>query len=71
MGQQEAPGEETEKGLREARREGTKGKNAPEGSQVGQRLSLFLSKEQSLEGLKALLLSGLYWPHLVGDLDTK
>lgn len=35
VGQQEAPGEETEKGLREARREGTKGRKAPEGSEVG------------------------------------
>lgn len=35
VGQQDAPGEETEKGLREARREGTKGRKAPEGSKVG------------------------------------
>lgn len=39
VGQREAPGEETEKGLREARREGAKGKNALEGSQVGQRVA--------------------------------
>lgn len=39
VGQREAPGEETEKGLREARREGAKGKNALEGSQVGQRIA--------------------------------
>lgn len=39
VGQREAPGEETEKGLREARREGAKGKNAAEGSQVGQRVA--------------------------------
>lgn len=36
VGQREAPGEETEKGLREVRREGAKGRNTPEGSQVGQ-----------------------------------
>lgn len=58
--QQEAPGEETEKGLREARREGTKGRKAPEGSQVGQEWQrLFPSKEQGLEGHQAPLLMGL------------
>lgn len=60
VGQQEAPGEETEKGLREARREGTKGRKAPEGSQVGEGWRrLFPSKEQGLEGLQAPLLRGL------------
>lgn len=78
MGQREAPGEETERGLREARREGAKEKNAPEGSQVGQRGgTCFSPRSRDWKVSKppcsdwiGVQLNG-HGPLLVGDSHTK
>lgn len=73
VGQREAPGEETEKGLREARREKAKGKNKLEGSQVGQRGgTCFLPRSRDGKASKPCCSEWIgVWPQLVGDSHTK